>query len=146
MKMNEKVKDIIGVTIFAIFIFGFIIGIYFLGFVGVSKFLGVEYDSLWSLAIFVISVFVIGFFVEIIFDALTVLAVEKVSDYLTAFIIQFLFLFVSEWIVLAAVEAVMESVTLSEKTILILAAILALLGTIFDNKKKKLEETQKIKN
>lgn len=142
--MNEKVKDIIGVTIFAIFIFGFIIGIYFLGFVGVSKFLGVEYDSLWSLAIFVISVFVIGFFVEIIFDALTVLAVEKVSDYLTAFIIQFLFLFVSEWIVLAAVEAVMESVTLSEKTILILAAILALLGTIFDNKKKKLEETQKI--
>lgn len=144
MKMNEKVKDIIGVTIFAIFIFGFIIGIYFLGFVGVSKFLGVEYDSLWSLAIFVISVFVIGFFVEIIFDALTVLAVEKVSDYLTAFVIQFLFLFVSEWIVLAAVEAVMESVTLSEKTILILAAILALLGTIFDNKKKKLEEAQKI--
>lgn len=140
MKLNEKMKDIIGITIFAVFIFAFIIGVYFLGFVGIFKFIGVEYDSLWSLAIFVISVFVMGFFVEIIFDALTVIAVEKVDDYFTAFIIQFLFLFISEWIVLTTVGAVMRSVTLSEKTILILAVIMALLGTLFDNKKTKLNE------
>lgn len=140
MKLNEKTKDIIGITIFAVFIFAFIIGFYFLGFVGIFKFIGVEYDSLWSLAIFVISVFVIGFFVEIIFDALTVIAVEKVDDYFTAFIIQFLFLFISEWIVLVAVESVMESVIISEKTIVVLAVIMALLGTLFDNKKTKLNE------
>lgn len=140
MKLNEKMKDIIGITIFAVFIFAFIIGIYFLGFVGIFKFIGVEYDSLWSLAIFVISVFVMGFFVEIIFDALTVIAVEKVDDYFTAFIIQFLFLFISEWIVLVAVESVMESVIISEKTIVVLAVIMALLGTLFDNKKTKLNE------
>jgi len=136
-----KIKDVIGVTVFAILIFGIIIGIYFLGFAGVSNLFGIQYDSLSSLGIFVISVFIIGFFVELIFDSLTILAVEKVVNYYIAFLVQFLFMFISEWIVLAIVEAVMDSVSLPEKTLLLLAALLALLSTIFDNKKRKMEKS-----
>lgn len=135
-----KIKDVIGVTVFAILIFGIIIGIYFLGFAGVSNLFGIQYDSLSSLGIFVISVFIIGFFVDLIFDSLTILAVEKVVNYYIAFLVQFLFMFISEWIVLAIVEAVMDSVSLPEKTLLLLAALLALLSTIFDNKKRKMEK------
>lgn len=136
-----KIKDVIGVTVFAILIFGIIIGIYFLGFAGVSNLFGIQYDSLSSLGIFVISVFIIGFFVDLIFDSLTILAVEKVVNYYIAFLVQFLFMFISEWIVLAIVEAVMDSVSLPEKTLLLLAALLALLSTIFDNKKRKMEKS-----
>src|SRR5699024_4794708 len=100
-----KIKDVIGVTVFVILIYGIIIGIYFLGFAGVSNLFGIQYDSLSSLGIFVISVFIIGFFVELIFDSLTILAVEKVVNYYIAFLVQFLFMFISEWIVLAIVEA-----------------------------------------
>src|SRR5690625_5027063 len=120
-----KIKDVIGVTVFAILIFGIIIGIYFLGFAGVSNLFGIQYDSLSSLGIFVISVFIIGFFVELIFDSLTILAVEKVVNYCIAFLVQFLFMFISEWNVLAIVEAVMDIVSLPEKTLLLLAALLA---------------------
>jgi len=136
-----KIKDVIGVTVFAIIIFGIIIAIYFLGIAGIAQFLDIQYDSLTSLGIFVISIFIIGFFVDLIFDGLTILAVEKLSDYFTAFIIQFLFTFVSEWIVIAIVVAIMETITIPEKTILLLAAILSLLGTIFDNKKRKMEKS-----
>src|SRR5690625_196273 len=133
-----KIKDVIGVTVFAILIFGIIIGIYFLGFAGVSNLFGIQYDSLSSLGIFVISVFIIGFFVELIFDSLTILAVEKVVNYYIAFLVQFLFMFISEWIVLAIVEAVLDSVSLPEKTLLLLATLIEILSTIFNNKKIKM--------
>src|SRR5699024_10218507 len=138
-----KIKDVIGVTVFAILIFGIIIGIYFLGFAGVSNLFGIQYDSLSSLGIFVISVFIIGFFVELIFDSLTILDVEKMVNYYIAFLVQFLFMFISEWIVIAIVEAVMNSDSLPEKTLLLLAALLALLSTIFDKKKRKMEKSTK---
>src|SRR5699024_10215429 len=136
-----KIKDVIGVTVFAILIFGIIIGIYFLGFAGVSYLFGIQFDSLSFHGIFVISVFVIRFFVEHIYNSLTILAVEKVVNYYIAFLVQFLFMCISEWIVLAIVEAVMDSVSLPEKTLLLLAALLALLSTIFDNKKRKMEKS-----
>src|SRR5699024_7519399 len=136
-----KIKDVIGVTVFAILIFGIIIGIYFLGFAGVSNLFGIQYDSLSSLGFFVISVFIIGLFVVLIFVSLIILSVDKLVNYYIAFFVQFLFMFISEWIVLAIVEAVMDSVSLPEKTLLLLAALLALLSTIFDNKKRKMEKS-----
>src|SRR5699024_6566320 len=136
-----KIKDVIGVTVLAILIFGIIIGIYLLGFAGVSTLFGIQYDSLSSLGIFVISVFIIGFFVELIFDSLTILAVEKVVNYYIAFLVQFLFMFFYEWLVLAIVEAVMDSVSLPDITLLLIAALHALLITIFDNKKRKMEKS-----
>src|SRR5699024_1051431 len=136
-----KIKDVIGVTVFAILIFGIIIGIYFLGFAGVSNLFGIQYDSLSSLGIFVISVFIIGFFVDFIFDSLTILAVEKLVNYYIAFLVQLLFMFISECIVLGIVEAVMDSISLPEKTLLLLAALLSLLSNIFDNKKRKMEKS-----
>src|SRR5699024_9852015 len=104
-----KIKDVIGVTVFAIIIFGIIIAIYFLGIAGIAQFLDIQYDSLTSLGIFVISIFIIGFFVDLIFDGLTILAVDKLSDYFTAFIILFLFTFVSYWIVIAILLSIIKN-------------------------------------
>src|SRR5690625_7129343 len=96
-----KIKDVIGVTVFAILIFGIIIGIYFLGFAGVSNLFGIQYDSLSSLGIFVISVFIIGFFVVLLFDYLTFLAVVMVVNYYFAFLVLFLFFIIFVWFVLS---------------------------------------------
>lgn len=137
MKSNEKIIDIIGKIILILLIVGMIIGIYFLGFFGFTELLGIKYDSIWALTIFIISVLVLGIFVEIVFEGLNTLVVRKVSNYLIAFIIQLLFGFISESIALVIVDAVMISVTLSVKTIFIMAFSLTLLGTFYDIKNKE---------
>ena len=137
MKLNEKIIDIIGKITLILLIVGMIIGIYFLSFFGFTELLGIKYDSIWALTIFIISVLVLGIFVELVFDVLTKLVVGKVSNYLIAFIIQLLFGFISESIALIIVDAVMISVTLSIKTIFIMAFSLTLLGTFYDIKNKE---------
>lgn len=135
MRLNKKVESIIGIIIATVLIIGIIIGIFNLGIDAFSNLLGFKYDSIWALAIFVISVIVLGLFIDAVFDAITVLAVEKVNAYIIAFVIQLFFLFISELIALLVVDTVMINVTLSVKTLVIISFILALLGTLFDNKK-----------
>lgn len=135
MRLNKKVESIIGIIIATVLMIGIIIGIFYLGIDAFSNLLGFKYDSIWALAIFVISFIVLGLFIDAVFDAITVLAVEKVNAYIIAFVIQLFFLFISELIALVVVDAVMISVTLSVKTLVIISFTLALLGTLFDNKK-----------
>ena len=86
MKSNEKIIDIIGKIILILLIFGIIIGIYFLGFVGFTELLGIKYDSIWALIIFIISVLVLGIFVELIFDSLTLIILKTTSISFVIFI------------------------------------------------------------
>ncbi len=137
-KMNpkEKIITVISITLLMIFLIGFILGILFFGFAGIFALLGVSYQSIWSLVIFVISFFVLGFFIDIFFDALTKLAIKDLSSKGTIFFIQFIFGFASNWLVLFTVDAFMDSIKFSPKAMLIITLILALLEPVFDNKKK----------
>jgi len=54
--MNDKIKDTIGITLFGLFIVGVLLGIYLLAIAGLFEILGVQYQSNWSLIIFVISI------------------------------------------------------------------------------------------
>ncbi|MFD1361567.1 YrvL family regulatory protein [Lentibacillus salinarum] len=78
--MKEKIKNIIGMTLFAIYIMGILIGIYFLGIAGVFEILGVQYQSIWSLIIFVISIFILGLPVDLVLGAMADLSVKKYEE------------------------------------------------------------------
>ncbi|HLS08420.1 YrvL family regulatory protein [Lentibacillus sp.] len=65
--MKEKIKNIIGMTLFAVCFLGIIIGIYFLGIAGIFEILGIQYQSIWSLIIFVIIIFILGLPVDLVF-------------------------------------------------------------------------------
>jgi hypothetical protein len=136
MNFKEKTVIITGITILIILVIGFVFGIYFFGFVGVFKLLGIHYRSNLALVIFVASFFMLGILVDLFFDALAKLAVERVTGTVIAFFIQMLIGFASNWLVLFTVDTFMESITLSLKTKLIVALLLAVLEPIFDNKKK----------
>jgi hypothetical protein len=136
MSIKEKTVAIIGITFLIILVIGFVFGIYFFGFVGVFKLLGIHYQSYFALVIFVASFFMLGILVDLFFDAVSKLAVERVSGTVIAFFIQMLNGFTSNWLVLFTVDTFMESITLSLKTKLIVALLLAVLEPIFDNKKK----------
>lgn len=134
--MKEKVKTIMGTTLFAVFILGFLIGIYFFGIAGIFGLLGVQYQSIWSLILFVIGIFILGLPVDLILGAMADLLVEKISGKITASIIRFLFGFVTNWLVITIVDAFMSSIDLSLETTLILSLIISLFESVFGDKKK----------
>jgi hypothetical protein len=136
MTLKEKSITIIGITFLIILVIGFVFGIYSFGIVGVFKLLGINYHSNLALVIFVASFFLLGILVDLFFDALAKLAVERVTGTVIAFFIQMLIGFASNWLVLFTVDTFMESITLSLKTKLIVALLLALLEPLFDNKKR----------
>lgn len=133
--LKEKTTTIIGFTLFIVLVIGFVLGIFFFGFAGVFTLLGVHYESIWSLLIFVVSFFILGIIVDLFFDAMAKLTVENITENVNAFLIQLLFGFASNWLVLFIVDALMESITLSLKTKLIVALLLGVLEPVFDNQK-----------
>lgn len=138
--MNEKIKDIIGMTLFGLFIIGILLGIYLLGIAGLFEILGVQYESNWSLVIFVISIFFLGLPVDVIMGAMADLSVEKISGKITAFFIQFLFGFITNWIVVFTVNAFMNSIDLSLSALLVLPLIITVFELVFGDEKEKREK------
>lgn len=134
--MKEKTKNIIGMTLFVIFIVGILMAIFFFGITGIFVLLGVQYQSVWSLIIFVISVFVLGFVVDLFMGVIAKLTVEKLSGRITSLVIEFLFGFATNWVVIMTVDTFMNSLTLSLGTKLILSLVLTFAELLFQDKKK----------
>lgn len=134
--MKEKTKNIIGMTLFVIFIVGILMAIFFFGITGIFVLLGVQYQSVWSLIIFVISVFVLGFVVDLFMGVIAKLTVEKLSGRITSLVIEFLFGFATNWVVIMTVDTFMNSLTLSLGTKLILSLVLTFAELLFQDKKE----------
>src|SRR5699024_1886941 len=137
MNVKEKSATFIGLTFLIVLVIAFVLGLFFFGFAGVFELLGVHYQSVWSLVIFVISFFILGFVVDLFFDAIRKLSVQNTRGNLKAFLIQTFVAFVSNWLVIFTVDAFMKSITLSVGTKAIVALLLAILEPVFDNKKEK---------
>ena len=135
MSLKEKTVTVIGIIFFIVLVIGFVFGVFFFGFAGIFELLGVHYESIWSLIIFVLSFFILGLMVDLFIDAMVTLTVENITGYVSAFFIQFLFGFASNWLVLLIVDAFIKGITLSLETKLIVALLLGVLDPVFDNKK-----------
>lgn len=139
--MEKKTKNIIEPTLFALVIVGMIIGMYFLGIVGLFEMLGVQYQSSWSLLLFVISIFILGLPIDLISGAVAGLSVEKVRGKTSVFVVRFLFGFATNWIAIYIVDVFMSSVELALGTRLVISLIITLfemvVGTEEINEKKK---------
>jgi len=135
--MNGKIKKITGMTLFVVFILGVIIGIYSLGIAGIFELLGVQYQSIGSLIIFVIGIFILGLPVDLVLGAMADLTAKKVSGKIAAFVIQFLFGFMANWIVILTVDAWMSSINLSLETKFILSLVLTFFESVMAGKDKQ---------
>lgn len=137
MNKKEKIATIIGILLLLILVGGFVLGIFFLGFAGMFRVLGVQYDSNWALILFVVLFFVIGFFFDFIFRVLTNLTKRYMSDQRISFSITFLFNLIKNGLVLFLLDDLMRSITLSFTTKLILAFLLSMVDSILDEREMK---------
>ncbi|WP_102335273.1 YrvL family regulatory protein [Salimicrobium jeotgali] len=124
--MKKKIKNIIGPTLFSLVIVGMIIGIYFLGIVGLFDILGVQYQSSWSLLLFVVSIFILGLPIDLVSGAVADLSVKKLRGKTSVFVVRFLFGFATNWIAIYIVDVFMSSVDLALGTKLVVSLVLTL--------------------
>ena len=134
MNIKEKTATVAAITLLIILAAGFVLGIYFFGLVGIFELLGVQYKSIWSLIVFVVSFFVLSIIVELFSKAIFVLLTQKITGKLKMFFVRISIEGASNWLCLFTVDEFMKSITLSLKTEIIVALLLAVLEIVFDDK------------
>ncbi|ENH97742.1 hypothetical protein J416_04241 [Gracilibacillus halophilus YIM-C55.5] len=131
--LKQKIGTVVGVTLFIAVVLGFIIGVYLFGMAGIFELLGIQYTSVWSLIIFVVSFFVLASIVELFSKPISELITGKFETLLIQFSIQSL----SNWLCLFIVDVFMGGIALTLKTGLIVAILLTSLEMVFEDKENK---------
>lgn len=135
LNRKEKLVAVAGITLLISMVLGFVFGLYFFGMAGVFKVLGVQYESVWSLLIFVVSFFIVGIIVELFTKVIFKLSVRNIMGKTKVYIIRFIIVSTSNWLVLFTVDEFMRSITLSMNAEIIIALLLTVLEIAFDDKK-----------
>src|SRR5699024_1825387 len=129
----KTVGHIIGITIFVSVIVGCVIGIYFVGFAGLFQLLGVTYHSIWALALFVISFFIIGFVIDLFVHPLVKILAEVLQNRYHVFFLRFAIDVSANWMILHVLNVIMDSITINVVTEIIIAVFLFLVEFMLDD-------------
>ncbi|RCW76805.1 YrvL family regulatory protein [Saliterribacillus persicus] len=135
MNIKGKIATVAGIALLIILVIGFVLGFYFFGMVGIFELLGVQYKSIWSLVVFVVSFFFLGLIVDLISKVIYKLFVRNITAKVKMFLIRFSIESASNWILLFTVDEFMNSIALSLKIEIVIALLLAVLETVFDSDK-----------
>lgn len=132
LKRKQKIVNFIVITLLILLSLGMIWGIYFFGFVGLFNLLGIQYDSFYSLATFVVYLFLFGIFIEIFFKIVYKFTLPFVHTKHFRFLFRLSVESISNWLTFYIVDSYMHSIYLSLQTEWTLAFLLALLEITFD--------------
>lgn len=131
-----KLFIIITITFLLIASISFILGLFFFGTVGLFNILGVHYDSIRSIILFVLAYFLISFISDILVKVMKAFMVhsKKWNDSqitMGYFVISFLV----NLMLISFINKFMHSIEINLWTQVIMAIILAILDIVFDNEK-----------
>ena len=141
-----KKEKIITALILTFFIGAAVIGVFSLFFFtlgGLFVVLGVTFESYWSLLLFFVLLFAIGFFTELFFNGFTRFAFDFVNNKWEAMIVQGLISFSDSLICLFIVDWIVSTVSLTIQAKLIVALFLMFVELVIDKKWRKVEEDTK---
>lgn len=136
MNLKGKIATVIGIALLIVLVIGFVFGLYFFGLAGVFKLLGVQYESTWSLVVFVVGVFILGIIVELFSKLIFMLLSRNITGKVQLILTRFFIEAASNWLVLFTVDEFMDSITLSLQTELIIGLLLAVAEIVFDDDKE----------
>ncbi|UJL46245.1 regulatory YrvL family protein [Virgibacillus sp. NKC19-16] len=136
MNKKEKAATVAGIALLIIFVVGFVLGIYFFGITGIFMLLGVEYESIWSLIVFVVSYVILGVIVELFSKPIFKLLVKNIKGKIEILWTRLSIEGATNWMVLFTVDEFMQSITLSLETEIIAALIIAVIEMVFDRDKE----------
>ncbi|WNS76197.1 regulatory YrvL family protein [Bacillus sp. DTU_2020_1000418_1_SI_GHA_SEK_038] len=134
MNIKDKIAAVAGITLLIILVPSFVLGIYFLGLAGVFELLGVQYQSVWSLIVFVVCFFILSMIVELFSGAIFVMLKRKMTGKLKMFFVRISIEGASNWLCLFTVDEFMNSIILSLKTEIVVALLLAAVEIVLDDK------------
>lgn len=135
MKWKEKIITIVLVVLFVAFVLFLVGGLFLFGFAGLFYLIGIEYDSITSLIIFVAVFFIIGLIVDVFFETFAKIVNSMMEEKIVQAIIRLSFGVLGNGLVLMIVDFIITGITLSAKAIIILAICLALIDELFTVKK-----------
>ncbi|MFC4388440.1 YrvL family regulatory protein [Gracilibacillus marinus] len=134
---KQKIVTIIVITALILIGFGLLWGIYFFGLVGLFNLLGIHYDSFYSLALFVINIFLVGIFIELFFKMVYLFSLPFIRTKHFQFLFRLSIESIANWFTFYIVDSYMQSIFLSLQMEWSLALLLALLEIMFDEDQKK---------
>ena len=150
--LKQKIGTVLLLILFIAVVLSFIFGTYLFGMAGIFKLLGIQYTSVWSLIIFVVSFFIISSIVELFIKPISELITENITEKFTTLLIQFNFQSLSNGLSMRtdnqrprepirdiSNRSNMSSITLTLKTGIIVAILLTLLEMAFEEIKNKSE-------
>lgn len=132
MNIKEKMATILGIALLIILAVGFVFGLFFFGLAGIFELLGVRYESIWSLVVFVINFIILGIIVELFSKVIFKLSVRNITGKRKVILIRAIIEGTSNWLVLFTVDELMTSIALSLKTEIIIALLLTVIEIVFD--------------
>lgn len=134
--LKEKILIVIGIILLIIFVVGFVFAIYFFGLAGAFTLLGVQYESIWSLVVFVTIFIMLGIIVELFAKVIFYLFVRNITGNVKLFFARLIFEGTLNWLLLFTIDEMMRSIVIPLQTEIIIALVIALLEIVFDDKKK----------
>ncbi|MEH7254608.1 YrvL family regulatory protein [Neobacillus niacini] len=135
--VGKKFLIVTVISVLIIFAIAFVFGIYYFGILGVFNLLGVEYESLYSLFLFVIFYFLLGLIGEIVIKALMILVSAFSINNFATMLFEFLINFLVNWSIISILNLLMQSIHISMVTQVIAASIISVIEITLENYTKK---------
>jgi len=128
------VTSIISLTVFSI---SFVLGIVYFGFAGIFSLLGVNYDSFYSLLIFVASYYLIGIVTDIFSKAIVTTTSQFISGKWNLFFTRMMIDCTVTWLLIFTIDECMHSITIPFSIEILLALLLFIIEVALEDKKGK---------
>ena len=135
--LGVKIVVVISITLLIVFALAFVFGLYYFGVLGFFNLLGVKYDSLSSILLFVVLYFVFGFVGDLVIKVFQVLLsfLSYSKQFKRTF--EIFIYFLVNLIIISVLDIFMESIEINIVTRLLLALLIAVCEYTFDQKDKK---------
>lgn len=138
---NEKFSDLnlstkIIVVTGILFVVTILFGGFLLGFNGLFVLFGVQYESFWSLLLYVLSVFVIGSIVDFFARGIIMLTTQQMTGRYKIFFTRMVIDTSFTWVMLYSIDEYMTTITVPLLTEIVAAFLLFLLDYFFEDEQE----------
>ncbi|MGP7817709.1 YrvL family regulatory protein [Niallia sp. 01092] len=139
--LKSKIFIISIITFLILFALAFVFATYYFGLLGFFKLLHVQYDSFYTLFLFVLFYLLLGIIGEIIFKLLNTLIHALIPTAFMQFFTEFLLNYFVNWAIIFLLDSWMDSIQIGEYTQILAAALISLIELVVEKSGKKNENT-----
>ncbi|WP_080847699.1 YrvL family regulatory protein [Cytobacillus gottheilii] len=131
---SSKFFIIVTMSLLVLGAVGFVVAVYYFGILGLFSILGIQYESLFSLLLFVIFYFLLGIIGDIVLKAFIILMkAAGITAKLSFHAGLLLFSFLINWAIISAINLLMDSIEIAALTGIILALIISVIEMVLDS-------------